>query len=126
MTITELLAQFWGHAKGYYRKPDGSESSELHNLRLAYRPLKRLYGTTPAADFGPLALQAVRQAMIDAGAVRTSINKQVGRIKLLFKWGVANEIVPPSVFHGLATVRGLGAGRSAAREGGLKSQSQSA
>lgn len=116
LTITELLSRFWKYAKTYYRKPDGSPSSELHNLKLAYRPLRRLYGPTPAADFAPLALQAVRKAMIEEGTVRTSINKHVGRIKLLFKWGAANQLVPPSVFHGLATISGLRAGRSEARE----------
>jgi hypothetical protein len=36
-------------------------------MAYAISPLKELYGTTPAADFGPLALKVVRQKMIDAG-----------------------------------------------------------
>ena len=38
---------------------------------------------------------------------RGVINHRVGRIKRVFKWAVAEEIVPPSVFHGLQAVSGL-------------------
>ncbi len=116
LTVAELLVRYWVYAKIYYRQPDGTESSELHNLRLALRPVKRLYSKTLAADFGPLSLQTVRQEMIDRGLTRVSINRNVGRVKRLFKWAVANELVPPSVFHGLQAVAGLRAGRTEAVE----------
>ena len=67
-------------------------------------------------DFRPLALKAVRQAMIDAGLARTTINQRVGRIVRLFKWAVENELVPPTVHQALKAVRGLQKGRSSARE----------
>ena len=79
---------------GHYRRADGTPTGELDNYRDSLRPLRRLYGRTPAADFGPLALKAVRQAMIDAGLARTTINQRVGRIVRLFKWAVENELVP--------------------------------
>jgi hypothetical protein len=37
--------------------------------------VRELYGSTNAADFGPLALKALRQKMIDAGKSRKYINK---------------------------------------------------
>ena len=40
----------------------------------------------------------------------------LGRIKRAFKWAVAEELVPPSVFHGLQAVAGLRFGRTEARE----------
>ena len=116
ISVAEVLVRFMRYARGYYRTPDGTPSSELHNLKLALRPLRELYATTEAAGFGPLALQSVRQHMIDRGLVRTNINRHVGRIKLVFKWAVANELVPADVFHGLQAVSGLRAGRSAAKE----------
>ena len=116
VTVVEIIAGFWEHAKTYYRQPDGTPSSELKNLRDALRPLRRLYGHTPAAQFGPLALKAVRQAMITQGLCRTSINRRVGRLKHVFKWAAENELVPPAVYHGLQAVAGLKAGRSDARE----------
>ena len=54
--------------------------------------------------------------MIEAGIVRTSINRNVGRIRRLFKWGVENELVPVNVHVALTTVSGLRHGRSEAVE----------
>jgi integrase len=116
LTITELLAAFWDHAEVYYRHPDGTPSSEIHCLRDALKILRRLYGHTPAGEFGPLALKAVREAMIEARWGRKNINRRIGRIKRVFKWATENELIPLSIFHGLQAVAGLKAGRSGARE----------
>jgi integrase len=115
-TITELIAQFWTYAQGYYIHTDGSKTHELTNIKLAMRPLNTIYGHTKATEFGPKALCVVRQKMIEQGICRSSVNKRIGRIKLMFKWAVANEIVPANVFHVLQAVPGLRRGRSAAKE----------
>ena len=49
LTIDEMVAAFWKYAEDHYRKPDGSPSGELDNLKSALRPLRRLYGHTPFA-----------------------------------------------------------------------------
>jgi len=117
MSVNELTLRFWDRfADRHYRRPDGSPSGELDNYRDSLRPLRHLYGHTAARDFGPLALKAVRQAMIDAGLARGTINQRVGRVVRLFKWAVENELVPPAVYQGLDAVRGLQKGRSEARE----------
>jgi integrase len=54
--------------------------------------------------------------MIDAGWRRKSINKQIGRIRRMFKWGVSQEIVPSDLLVALNSVAGLRAGRSSAIE----------
>ena len=61
-TVNELILAYWQFAQNYYRKPDGSPTSEIENIRQALRPLRRLYGPKHAAEFGPLALVATRQA----------------------------------------------------------------
>ena len=116
LTVAELAVRFLEHAQTYYRHPDGTPTSELSAYKLPVGVLVRLYGRTPAADFGPLAMDAVRNAMIAKGWARRSINLHTGRLKRLFKWGVSKEIVPPSVHQALTAVSGLRAGRSAARE----------
>lgn len=50
------------------------------------------------------------------GWCRSFINRQIARIKLMFKWATENELLPPSVYHGLSAVGGLRKGRSNARE----------
>ncbi len=97
----ELLAQFWEHAKTYYRRPDGTPTSEVGNYADVIRVFRRLYGRTLAAEFGPLALKALRQKMIEIGWCRTNINRQIGRVKHIFKWACENELVPPAKYEGL-------------------------
>jgi integrase len=116
MTVSTLIAEFRKHAQTYYRDADGRQSGEVENFKHALRPVRRLYGATPASDFGPLALQAVRQSMIDAGSCRQYVNRQTGRVRQVFKWAASRELVPASVYHGLAAVDGLRRGRSEARE----------
>jgi len=126
MTVTELVDQYRQHCDAYYRKPDGTPTGEAENIRYATRILRKLYGTTPAAEFGPLKLKAVREAMIDPAAAglpamargwcRNVINKNIGRIKTMFKWGVENEKLPASIHHALSAVSGLKIGRTDARE----------
>jgi integrase len=135
ITVSELVERFWTtHAEQHYRRPDGSPSSELADYRLTLKPLRRLYGHTLARDFGALALKSVQKAIADGtwmndkekekqakrgkpiGCCRGVTNQRVGRIRRLFRWAVENELVPPSLLHGLQAVRGLQKGRSQARE----------
>jgi len=116
ITVKELLARFWAHAEHYYRTLTNGRSKELEQFRVALRPIKELYAETQAADFGPLALQAVRHKMIDKGWCRTYINKQVNRIRHVFKWAVSDELLPSSVLAALQAVPGLKAGRCNAPE----------
>jgi hypothetical protein len=117
LSVNELILAFWTrHDEQHYRHPDGTPTGELGNYRDSLRPFRHLYGTTSAADFGPLALKAVRQTMIDAGLARTTINQRIGRIVRLFKWAVETELVPSTVYQVLRAVRGLQKGRSGAHE----------
>jgi integrase len=115
-TVSELLVAYLEHADTYYRRKDGTPTTEPASIRQTIPPLRRLYGATPARDFGPLALKAVRRAMIDDDLCRNEVNKRVGRVVRIFKWAVENELVPAAVYHGLKAVAGLRAGRSEARE----------
>lgn len=116
VTVSEIIAGYWEHAQQYYRRADGTQTDEVASIRKALRPLRSLYAASPAAEFGPLALKAVRDAMVRQGWCRTYVNSQIGRIRRMFKWAAENELVPASVHHGLVTVSGLKAGRSSARE----------
>ena len=72
-------------------------------------------------EFGPKLLKSVRQRMIDAGLCRKTINTSIGRIRRMFRWAVAEELVPANVLTAIAAVTGLQAGRSNAKEGKIVS-----
>ena len=116
IAVKEVLSRFWIHARDYYRTLTDGRVKELEQFRLAVRPLKELYGESRAADFGPRALKAVRRKMIDHGWCRPYINKQVNRIRHIFKWAVSDELIPGDVLHALQAVPGLRKGRGQAPE----------
>lgn len=131
--VAELILRFWnGHVISYYRHPDGTATSEQENYRQALRSLRSLYGDIPVNDFDPPKLEAWLQTVtrperivtdLDTGEChqlrgwcRTNANKNLSRIKSLFRWGVRKKLVRADVFAALGTVPGLRAGRCDARE----------
>ena len=115
-TVAELVVAYVEFANRYYRK-DGKVTDEVRMLKTTLKIVRKLYGRTPAAEFGPLALKACREQMITQDWCRTHINKQVDRVKRAFKWATENEMVPGTVYEALRCVAGLKRGRTEAREG---------
>ncbi len=126
-TVEEVMAAFWvRHVLPHFVGLDGKATLERDNFAYSLRPLRHLYGRTPAAEFSPLKLKAVRELMAKGYVhpeygehrplARKTVNQRVGRIKAMFGWAVSEELVPPSVWEALRSVEGLKAGRSAARE----------
>lgn len=116
MTIAEVVDTFLQFADDHYRRPDGTPTGEANNFVDAARPLLQLYAHTPAAQFSPIALEAVRGAMIKLGWARTTVNRQVGRIRQMFRHAEKRQLVPPGVWSGLTSVDPLRPGRSRAIE----------
>ena len=116
LTVVELCAAYWRHAKQHYRKADGTATDTIHGVRQAIKGLKRLYGSVPVQDFGPRCLQTVQQRWVSAGLCRKTVNQYIAYAKRIFKWGVAQELVPETVYRALATLPGLRAGQSEAAD----------
>jgi integrase len=115
ISVAELCFRFLRYARGYYvknRQPTGT----VQSFKATIKYLRLWYAREQATNFGPLALRAIRQRMIDDGLSRRYINDHVSRIKQIFKWGVAEELVPATVHQALTAVQGLRFGRTEARE----------
>lgn len=115
-SVNEVILACMHYADTYYRDEAGNPTLEVPKLKQTFKALKKLYGETPASEFGPVALQAVRQHLIDAKLCRKLINQRVGHIKRMFRRASSEEMIPPAVYHGLTCVDGLRRGRSAVRE----------
>lgn len=114
-TIEALILRYWSFVQTYYVK-QGEATSEQSCIRGALKYLRRLFGSTSPASFTAANLEAVRQSMIEAGAARSTVNKHTGRVRRLFKWGAARDLVDPRVHQQLECVEGLRKGRSEVRE----------
>jgi integrase len=140
LSVNELILAYLRHVQNYYVK-DGAPTSEPDTIRQALRFVKKLYGHTEARGFGPLALKAVRDAMVAhpikrkvkvidpatggevweerldrVGLARKYVNKQVQRIRRMFAWAVEEELLPIEVHQALLRVQGLTKGKGTARE----------
>ncbi len=119
VSVAEVLAAYWKWATGHYA------SKELSCVRMVIRLVRKMFGSSPAADFGPNRLRLVRDQMIlgDDYAdpprkpwARPTINHNVHRLIAMFKWAASHEMVPATVYERLKTVPALRRGATPARE----------
>lgn len=116
LKIGELCLRYMTFAESYYLK-DGKPTSEVGHMRIALRVLVATFGRTVAAEFGPQSLAKVRAAMVEKGWLRTTVNKQVNRVRRMFKWAVFEELLPVPTWQSLTALSGLTRGRTVAGEG---------
>lgn len=116
ITVVEVIARYLRFAKCYYRK-NGEPTNEVRMIKSALDVVRQSHGRTPACQYGPKALKTARDEMIRKDWCRQHINKQVDRVKRMFKWAASEELVGGDVYHRLRCVTGLRRGRSDAKEG---------
>jgi len=125
LTVDDLALLYLDYAKLHYRK-NGRETfgSALHPIRTA------VFGgsgrQTRARSFGPKLLKEVRERMVSAKLCRTTINSNVGRIRRMFKWAVAEELIPPTVLTALQRSRAAGRAQHCNRTSSGRPVSQAA
>ena len=115
ISMAELLNQYRKYAEGYYVK-NGKLTATIYGIRAVLKLIRQSYRDAQAADFGPLALKALQRQMIQEGKSRRYINDHTERIKRIFRWGVSEELIPPSSYQGLTGVPAIRKGRTEARE----------
>jgi integrase len=112
ITIRDVLAAFTLHAQDYYPQGD-----EFRNFKLAMSPMRELYADLPAASFGPIQFEAVRNRWLTTGdRSRSTINKYMKRVVMIVKWAVGRGLMPSSVHETLKCIAPLKYGRCDARE----------
>ncbi|MFQ5590270.1 MAG: tyrosine-type recombinase/integrase, partial [Phycisphaerae bacterium] len=99
----------------YYRRADGTATSQVTNITCAMNLVIELYGDLRADDFGPRKLKVVRDAMVAADWCTTTVQQRVGMIRRVWRWLASEELVPADVWHGLRALPPLQAGRGEAR-----------
>lgn len=115
LSVAELCAAWLEYAEKTYLR-DGKPTSVIERFKTPIRCVRKLYGLTPAAQFGPLALEAVRGEFVKLGFSRGICNAYAGNVRRLFCWGVSRELIPATVATALSTLEPLKAGRTKAPE----------
>lgn len=114
-TVLELAARYCIFAREYYRK-DGRTTDEHACIKSACKDLLVQFRNFKVRDFGPLELAEVRELMVAKGNSRKYINRQIWRLKNMFRWGASKSFFPAEIYHSLTTLQGLKAGKSRAKE----------
>ena len=130
LSIAELLVAFKAYAAQTYGV---SKRGEYYHLILAMRPLKRLYLSTSAIEFGVPQWKAVRKYVEDGknGAVakpgqkprpitipsRQYVNSVMQRVTRIFRWAAGDgNMLPGSIAESLERIEPLKIGRTNAIE----------
>ncbi|MCC6673298.1 MAG: site-specific integrase [Planctomycetes bacterium] len=142
-TVSDLVAAYALHVADYFKNGHPSqiahETLVLRHLdhlhgRLLLRPWDPRSPTRPEDHFGPMHLEAWRDLIVTHRVVRDAegepfrleprpeplarktANDWLRRVRVAFRWGVARELVSPSLWTALEAVASLRKNRSIARE----------
>jgi integrase len=114
--LVELLYVYTQWAKSYH----GEHGSEPMAVRPLAMELLEFSPNARTTDLKPYALTEFQDFAAGKGKwCRKHINKQCERIKRIYRWGVHNEIVSPSVWHAPCSATGLKKGKTKAKESKL-------
>jgi integrase len=98
-TVADLAAWYAKTELSRYRSPDKARS--------ALQDLVASWGDTPARSFGPKALKALRASWAARGLCRETANRYAVEVRRLFRWAVAEELLPSSCHEALRALPGL-------------------
>ena len=107
--VAEVCSSYLGTI-GHY------SGGERRNVIEVVRILAQEAGGEPIAGFSAGRLRQVRQKMIDGEPGKEGgrspwaahfVNKQVSRLRRMFRWAVVEGLVPAEVWHGLRALPGL-------------------
>jgi integrase len=104
--VADLILAFHQYAEKRYVKR-GKVTSEVQAFKAALGPVYDFYRDISPNDFGPVALMACRDELNRRGFVRKKVNQHMQRIRRVWKWGVARELVRVEVWQALTAVEGL-------------------
>jgi integrase len=131
LSINELILAYFRHCEERYG-PRRTRGTRLSQIRSAMQPVKQLFGSTPAVEFGPKALLVVQQRYVEGGWERKTrrngkpvvetakpwsrktVNDHIQVVKRMFRWAVREQMLPASIWQSLSAVEGLRSGDSAA------------
>ena len=106
VAVATLLLHFLEHAKKRYQKH--GRSTGTYEKYLLIRDLLKDFYRTAVVDFGPGALSAIRDNMIESKKLcRKTINERICQVVKIFKWGVSKELAPTETYIALSTVEPL-------------------
>jgi integrase len=114
VTVEQLYSAYLEHCREYYQR--GGKPTQEYDSHVYLRAKLERIACLSVDQVTPATVSQLRDQWIEVGNSRKFINKSVGRIVRMFKWGVTRELVNVTVWQRLTAIDGLKAGRSKARD----------
>lgn len=116
LTLDQLFAKWqqFGHT---YSAADGKMSRAADTTEDAWRPVSKLFGSMPAAEFTYEHLKQVQMEMIDLDWQRSTCNSQLNRILNVFQYADTVKNIPEGRYMALCGLPKLHRGSLGVREG---------
>lgn len=105
LRVRDVVARFLVHAEQTYSE----RGHEVGQFRSVFKALLARHGNTLASAFGPKALREVQTALTRPPYewCRNVVNRQVVRIRTVWRWAESEELVPAGSTAALLTLRGI-------------------
>jgi len=123
ITVAEMCSRFFVYAEKEYRRPNGTHTGTLGDIKTAIRALRQ-FDDMSAASFGPVLLEELMHALAsekvrcvkNGGKVdyrpRKTINRTIKTIRMIFGWAVTRELIPPEKYVAMKSMKLLKAYRT--------------
>lgn len=108
LTVLDLGLAYLAHARTYYRRKDGSATSEAQNVTYPVRALFHAHAALAACDFRPAHLKAARDLIVSGydhpeygpqkSCARKVTNQRVAILVRAFKWAAGEELISEDVW----------------------------
>ena len=115
-TVDEVCGLFIEHCRTYYRRKDGSPTSEAVVCQYSIRTFREMFADRPVAELQHADMLAMRDALVRRGLRRVTVNCYMERVKRMWSWALDEGYVTASKKAELTQVKYLKAHRSDAPE----------
>ncbi len=116
-TVEDICTAFCKHAETYYRRPDGTPTSEQASIPLSLRAIRDMYGETPVTELTHADMIKVRDKIISWNTCsRSTVNFYMARIRRMWIWALDEGLIPAQVKAELTQVQPMKPNRTRLRE----------
>lgn len=115
-TLNDVVAQFMLWAKSYYRRADGSPTSEVDRCSRAMRILRDKHGQKPIDDVGYIQVLEERNNLAHKVS-RSTVNCYASVWKRFYAWALEHRKCSPNTKSEVWAISPLKKNRSSAKEG---------
>lgn len=116
LAVDEICGLYIERCSTYYRRHDGTPTSEAQVCQCALRTLREMFGERPAAELQHSDVLALRDALVRRGLCRKTVNSYIERVRRMWAWALDEGHITATRKAELTQVKPLAAFRSEARE----------